>query len=494
MSRIRKLKGDLLFESGERGLNLAQKATWGGAATIFAQAITTVLGVVGTVVLARLLTPDDYGLIGMVMVILGFAQMFKDAGLSMATVQRDRISHDQISTLFWVNVLASIILGVCIIALSPLISKFYGRPELTPITAALSISFIISSVMIQHQALLNRHMWFGTLAIIQIATHFVTLVTTILFAIFGWRYWALIIGAITSSLVSTVMTLYFCPWFPGKIRRGTGVRDMLKFGGDLTGFNFINYFSRNLDNVIIGKFIGAYELGIYDKSYQLFMMPISQIRAPLNRIALPVLSTLNGQPARFIKYYTRLVDIMASISIPLTVYCAIEADFLIRFALGPQWLGVIPIFRILLIAGFLQAISGTAGLVQLSMGRTKQYLKWGMVGAVLFVSSFVIGLPFGIKGVAIAYVVANVIIFFPTLWYCFLGSPVTVGLVIKTVAVPTLISGIALIGALIIRHSIYIKGLSEHFMFLFIFTLIIIGINSQRKSMKETLRLLQLGR
>ena len=141
---MRRLKKEDLFGSDELSKNLAQKSVRGGTATMAAQVVRFILRTAGTVILARLLTPDDYGLIGMVTVVVGFAQMFKDAGLSMATVQRDRISHDQISTLFWINVLISIFLGICVLVASPLVAKFYGRPELTAVTAALSVSFIIS--------------------------------------------------------------------------------------------------------------------------------------------------------------------------------------------------------------------------------------------------------------------------------------------------------------------------------------------------------------
>jgi PST family polysaccharide transporter len=281
----------------------------------------------------------------------------------MATVQKENISHEQISTLFWLNILISAFLGLCVLAGSPLVAWFYGRPELTAVTAALSVSFLISGLMIQHQALLRRHMRFGTLAVIQIASYVANLIVTISLALLGWRYWALVGGTLATALSGTLLTLFFCPWMPGRMRKGTGVRGMLKFGGHLTSFNFVNYFSRNADNILIGKFIGADALGLYAKAYQLLMMPITQIRNPLDQVAMPVLSSLRNQPERYVKYYQRLVDIIASLTMPLTVYCAIEADFLIQLLLGPKWEGVVPVFRILAIAGLVQAVASTRGLV-----------------------------------------------------------------------------------------------------------------------------------
>ena len=143
-------------------------------------------------------------------------------------------------------------------------------------------------------------------------------------------YWSLVLMQLTTVITSAIAVWAACGWRPGLPVRRSGVREMLAFGGHLTGFNFVNYFSRNADNILIGKFIGADALGLYAKAYGLFMMPISQIRSPLNQVAMPVLSSLQNQPERYIKYYQRLIDILASLTIPLTLYCAIEADFLIQ--------------------------------------------------------------------------------------------------------------------------------------------------------------------
>ncbi|MFC1794045.1 oligosaccharide flippase family protein, partial [Planctomycetota bacterium] len=199
------------FDTEYLKADLKGRSVRGGMTTMSAQVIKFILSTTGIVVLARLLTPNDYGLIGMVAVVVNFAAMFKDAGLSMATVQKDKITHDQISTLFWINILISAFLGICILTVSPLVARFYGRPELTAVTAALSVSFIISGLMIQHQALMRRHMQFGKLAIIQIASQVITLVVTIVLALQGWRYWALVGGSISTALAGLLLTFFFCP-------------------------------------------------------------------------------------------------------------------------------------------------------------------------------------------------------------------------------------------------------------------------------------------
>lgn len=486
---MKRLSSTDAFESELLSGNLAGNSVRGGMTTMAAQAAKLVISTAGTVVLARLLTPADYGLIGMVAVVVEFAEMFKDAGLSMATVQRDRISREQISTLFWINIIVSAVLCLCVLTAAPLVSMFYGRPELTRVTAALSVSLILGGLMIQHQALLRRHMHFGSLASIQIGAQVVSLLVTILLAVCGWRYWALVAGTITSALVGSLLTFWFCPWLPGRMKTGTGVRDMLKFGGHLSGFNFINYFSRNLDNILIGKFIGANGLGLYSKAYNLFMMPIGQIRDPMTNVALPVLSALKDQHERYVRYYQRMLDITSSLTIPLTLYCIIEAPFLISCLLGPQWLGAVPVFRILAIAGLIQPIASTRGLVVLSCGSSDRYLYWGTANAVLMITAFVAGLPFGISGVAAAYAIANYVVLIPSLLYCFHGTPVTIRMFMKTLLVPLYISTFAAFVLVALKWAIPHDTLIAHLLFLAAFSVTYAGASSCRTSVRETVSL-----
>jgi len=480
---------DFFFESGHLSSDLAGKSMRGGMTTITSQGVLFILSIAGTMILARILTPNDYGLVGMVTIVVNFAQMFKDAGLSMATIQKDHISHEQISTLFWLNMFISVVLGLCVLVCSPLVSKFYGRPELTAVTAALSVSFVISGITIQHQALLRRKMQFGALTTIQIVSQISSLIVTIFLGFGGWRYWALVGGAITLALVGTSLTLLFCPWVPGRTKKGTGVREMLKFGSHLTGFNFVNYFSRNLDNILIGKYIGANALGLYARAYQIFMMPITQIREPMNQVAIPVLCSLQKQPDRYIKYFQRLLDILATLTIPVTIYCAIEADFLIKMLLGSQWTAAVPVFRILAVSGLIQAIAGVRGLVLISFGFSERYFIWGLFNAIICASSFVVGLQFGIEGVAAAYAIVNYIIFIPSLYYCFHKTPVTVTLFMKTMAIPLLACLPSTAALLLVKYLWINDSLISHCFNMIIFVSISVGMSLCRSSIRETLRM-----
>jgi PST family polysaccharide transporter len=422
---MKRLPPDIIFESAHLSSDLAGKSVRGGINTMTAQGVRFVLQIAGTMILARLLTPNDYGLIAMVAVVVGFAGMFKDAGLSMATVQKDKITHEQISTLFWINVLISVVLGLCVLVGSPLIAAFYGKPELTAITAVLSISFIISGLSIQHAALLQRHMRFGSLAMVNITAQVITLTMTILLALYGWRYWALVGGSLTTALFTVGLTFFFCPWVPSRMQKGTGVRNMLKFGGHLTGFNFINYFSRNLDNILIGKFIGADSLGLYGKAYQIVYLPLTNIRNPINAVAFPVLSKLQNDPERFRRYYGKIVFMLAFCSMPAMAFCIMFPEELIRLIFGEQWLGMKAVFRLLAIAGYTQAVTGTRGMLLLACGRSGLYFKLGAVGALLAVTGFGIGIFWGITGVAASFVVVSYVPQYHMFSIAFRSTPCT---------------------------------------------------------------------
>lgn len=484
---MHRLTRETIFESGHLGQNLAQKSVRGGMATMGAQVVSLVLQTTGTVVLARLLTPNDYGLIGMVAVVIGFAGMFADAGLSAATVQRESITHEQISTLFWINLCISAVLGVCVLVGAPLVALFYGKPELTAVTAALSLPFFIGGLTIQHRALLGRHMRFGIQAFIGIATQVVSLGATIGLALLGWRYWALVGGSVASPVISGLLVFWFCPWIPGRTQKGTGVRQMLRFGGNLTGFDFFNYFARNADNALVGKFLGADALGLYARAYNLFMMPISQIRGPLTGVAFPVLSSLQNQPDRYRTYYRHLLDIIASTTIPLTVYCIIEAEFIIQTLLGSQWLGAVPVFRLLAVAGLFQAAVGTTGVVMMSSGQTSRYFRWGIVGAVVYVSSFVVGLPFGVTGVAASYAATSILMLLPTMIYSFRNTPVSVGLCVEGLYPPLLASGAAAGIAMPLAHAVPQGPILAHGILLVVFAGIVIFATCLRPALRADL-------
>ncbi len=429
-----------LFDTEHLKADLKGRSVRGGAVTMAGQIVKLLLHTGSTAVLARLLTPKDFGLIAMVTAITGLVSMFKDMGLSMATVQKDEINHAQISTLFWVNVGLSFLIMLVTAALAPAIAWFYGEPRLIWITLALAGAFIFSGLSIQHQALLRRQMRFGTLAVIEITSIAVGIATAIIAAWRGTSYWALVLMQIATAIAFTIGVLFACRWRPGLPVRRCGVRSMLAFGGNLTGFNFLNYFARNMDNVLIGRFWGPGQLGLYSRAYGLLLFPIHQVTGPITAVAIPALSRLQDDPERYRQYYYRAINLIAFISIPLVMVMAALSDEIIMVLLGKQWIGAGIIFKVLALTAIFQPVLSTTGWVYISLGQTKRMMYWGLISVPVIIMSFIIGLPWGPVGVAASYAICVVLILFPCLWFAFRYSPLNPLGFFKAVQCPFTIS------------------------------------------------------
>jgi len=441
------------FDTEHLKTDLKGRSVRGGAVTMVAQAVKFSLQMCSTVVLARLLTPQDYGLIAMVTIVTGFVMMFKDMGLSMATVQRAEINHAQISTLFWINVILS--LGVMLVtaALAPAIAWFYHEPRLTWITLALASAFIFGGLTVQHQALLRRQMRFGALAVVEIVSMLAGIVTAIIAALYEAGYWSLVLMQLATAITSAIGVWVACGWRPSlpPVRR-SGVRPMLAFGGHLTGFSFVNYFARNADNLLIGKFWGPGPLGLYAKAYNLLMLPLRQINAPLSAVAIPALSRLQNEPEQYRNYYLKAISIIALVTMPFVMFLIVMSKDVIQLILGPQWVEAAPIFTFLGVAALLQPIANTSGWLFISQGRANHMLQWGLIGGILAIVSIVIGLPWGALGVAACYAITGFCIRTPLLfWFVGRKGPVRHADIYKTLGLPFL-SSLCVLTALLLFY------------------------------------------
>jgi len=436
--------------------DLKGRSVRGGVVTMVAQGAIFFLRMGSTIVLARLLTPQDFGLIAMVTVITGFVAMFKDMGLSMATIQKNKINHGQISTLFWINTAFGFALALLTIALAPAIAWFYDEPRLTRITVALAAAFILGGLTVQHQALLRRHMRFVRLGVIEVVGLLVGVATAIVAVWRGAGYWSLVFMQLAMAGTIAVGVWAASGWRPGWHCRASGVRSMLAFGRDITGFNIINYFARNSDKILVGRFCGSGVLGLYNKAYTLLMLPISQIRGPLTSVAVPALSRLQGDSKRYTSYYTKLILLLSFISMPLIVFLAICSRSIIHLLLGEQWLGASRIFQILAITAFIQPVWSTVGLVLLSLGQSGRFLRFGIFNSLVVVTSFAVGIRWGAIGVASAYAVASYLILFPSLWYCFRLTPISIATFVKAIVRP-IIASLTMASATLLAHHFLVE-------------------------------------
>jgi O-antigen/teichoic acid export membrane protein len=275
---------------------------------------------------------------------------------------------------------------------------------------------------------MRRQMRFTAMIVVQILSSVISIAAAIMMAWF-WRgsdraYMALVWMRVIQVGAYTAGIWVLCPWVPSPPARGAGVRSMLMYGADVTGFNIINYFSRNLDNVLIGKFCGPGPLGFYAKAYQIVLFPLANIRTPIVSVAMPVFSRLQDQPFLFRKYYSKLVFILAALSMPLMAYLYVCSSEVIRIVFGEKWLEMDAVFKVLTLAGFIQVVSGTPGVVLLSLGQSRRYLQAGILSTIFTIISFIIGIQYGAIGVAKSYTVMSYVTVPAVFLFAFRGVPV----------------------------------------------------------------------
>jgi PST family polysaccharide transporter len=386
----------------------------------------------------------------MVATVTGFAALFKDFGLSAATVQRDVLSHEQVSSLFWINVLVGLGITLALAAVAPAVAALYGRTELVGLTCALSVSFLLSASSAQHTALLRRQMRFGVLAAIDVAAMACGAAAAIVSALLGVGYWALVVLTLVQSVAAASGAWTASGWRPSRCLRRTGVRPLLRFGANVTGFNILNYFTRNFDNVLVGTSLGAAPLGLYSKAYGLLLVPIAQINRPLGAVALPALSRLQDHPERFRRYYERALGFVAMSSVPVVAYAFADAGLLVRVLLGRDWGGVVPVFRLLGPGALAGAVNVAPGWLCHALDRTERQVHWALVTAPLSVVAFLAGLPWGVHGIAIAFSVTYVLSFIAFVIYACRGTPVSASAVGKAVLRP--LAAAAMSGAVVVGY------------------------------------------
>jgi PST family polysaccharide transporter len=432
----------------------------GGLVTMVAHGLKFAVSIVATAILARLLTPQDYGLIGMVAVATQFVAMFKDMGLSLATIQRSEINYDQISTLFWVNVTISFGIMLVMMVAAPGVAWFFGEPKLTMITIVTALGFLIGGLAVQHEALLRRQMRFFVLSAIAFTSMTLGYVAGIALAAYGVRYWALVGSQLVLLAANTAGVWLTCRWRPGRPKRGSGVKSMLSFGGDVTGYSTINYFSRNADNLLIGRFAGAPMLGLYNKASQLLGLPTDQINEPLFSVAIPALSRLSDSPERYRQAYLRMMEKVIMLTMPVVAVMIVAADWLVRLVLGPQWSQAAAILIFMSIAGLFAPIMNTGGWLLVTQGRTRHMLYWSVINVPLAIVPIVIGLHYwGVVGVAASYSVVRLVVANPLqFWFIGRTGPVRTADFYRLLAPFVCAVGIAMAACLLFRKFVIVNS------------------------------------
>ena len=327
--------------------DLKAKTIRGGLARLFAQGASFLLRVGSLMVLARLLGPRDFGLVGMVTAFTGVLSWFRDFGLSSAAVQRATVTEEQLSTLFWVNIALGAFLALVAVAMAPAIAAFYNEPQLFGVTTVLAAGFLFNSAGVQHSALLQRQMRFTVLAVISVVSLIIGTAIGIGGARAGYGYWALVAMTVTQPLIATIGFWMATGWIPGMPHRRAGIRSMLHFGGTLSLNGLVAYVAYNADKVMIGRFWGVDAIGIYGRAFQLVTIPTENVNSAVGEVAFSALARLQDDPIRLRNYFLKGFSLVLGLTLPTTIACALFADDIVLFFLGPNWKDAAAIVRLL---------------------------------------------------------------------------------------------------------------------------------------------------
>jgi O-antigen/teichoic acid export membrane protein len=421
--------------------DLKAKVIRGGLAKAGSQGASFLLRIGSMMVLARLLAPREFGLVGMVTAFTGVLNLFRDFGLSTATVQRGHVTDEQISSLFWINILVGLLLGLLLAGASPFVAAFYHEPRLVWVSIILATSFLFNGAGVQHTALLERQMRFTSLATIDVISLTASTAIGISMAAFGFGYWALVASAVSLPFITTICLWVTTGWRPKWQRSHEGVHSLLRFGGAFTLINLIAYVGYNLEKVLLGRFWGADALGLYGRAYQLVNLPTENINSTFWGVAFSGLSRVREDPPRFKSYFLRGYSLVLGITIPITIVAALLAKDLILVLLGPKWYDVVDIFRLLAPTILIFALINPLAWLTFSLGMIERNLKVVMVLATLVITGYALGLSHGPKGVAFAYSAVMTLWAIPHIAWCVHGTVVSLRDILVAASRP-LVSGI----------------------------------------------------
>lgn len=406
-------------------IGFKRKSVRGGAAAVVGQVVGTVLQIGTTIVLARILSPADYGLQAMVVTLTAFFSLFKDAGLSTAAVQRETLTHEQMSTLFWINLAVGSLLTIVIAAMGPVLAAFYRDRRLTWVTVASSSVFFFSSLSVSHSVLLDRAMRFTTSVKIGILSGTVGTVIAIGMAELGCGYWSLICQTISLPIITTAAVWIVVPWIPGRPRWTPEIRSMLRFGGTVSLNSVVVYIAYNTEKILLGRFWGAAPLGLYTRAYQLANLPVQQLINAIGVVAFPGLSRLQGDAGRLRRSFLKANSFLLSLAIPVVVACGLFSNEAVLIVLGPKWIGAALVLRLLSPTVLVFALVNPFSWFLRATGRVGRSLKIALLIVPVVILGVLAGLRYGPPGVALGYSVAMVLLFLPLVAWAKHGTGLT---------------------------------------------------------------------
>ncbi len=390
-------------------MSLKQKTISGLSWSFASQGVKQVSQFIITAILARLLSPGDFGLIGMATVFTGFVAMVNEMGVSGALIQKQDVDERHYSSVFWLNIVVGTLMMLAMIAVSAPIAGFYNKPELGPILRLLSVNFVIASFSIVQQTLFQKHLDFKKLAIVETVAVIVAGAVGIYSALHGKGAWSLVYQMLALTLTTMVMLWVLSSWKPKFIVSLAAIKDIFHFSANLAGFNIVNYFARNVDYLLIGKFLGAEALGFYTLAYKLMLYPLQNISSVIGKVMFPALSTIQNDVAKVRQVYLKMIRAIAMVTFPMMFGLFAVAPEFVAVIYGSRWTEAVPLIRILCICGLFQSIGTTIGNIYMSQGRADLQFKLQLLGTAIVTIFVLIGLRWGIVGVAACYTLQAVV-------------------------------------------------------------------------------------
>lgn len=387
---------------------------WTATGQVARQAANTVI----SIILARLLAPEDYGLVAMANVFVGFLTVFQSLGTNFAIIQRKKLSQELLSSCLILNLGLGVGMSALVFGAAPWVGSLMSDGRVVRVLQVLGITFAITAAGLVHGALLNRELMFDRIIKAELLSVVVDGGTAIVLAYEGWKVWALVVGTIVGAAVRTVLLIVASRWMPRLAFRWTEMKEIARFSLNLTIFNIVNYFERNADYFIIGRALGAVSLGYYSMGWKLYQRPLEGLTGVMTRVMYPALSRLQEDKPRIRELFLRANGGIAFLAFPMMIGLAVVAKPFVLGVLGGKWEPAIPVVQILALVGIMQAIAVTTNQLYLAMGRSDLRLWWGVSAGLIVVLAFLCGIPWGILGVVSAYAIIMV----PLTYLCFFFS------------------------------------------------------------------------
>ena len=393
--------------------SLTQRAAAGVAWLTVVQVTRQVLSVISVSILARRIPASVYGLVGMAVLVTNLLETIRDIGTGTALIRERELPGNLASTAFWLNCGTGIVVTLLVIALSWPAAHFFHQPQVKTILQFLSISFFFGALGVVPTAVLIRAMDFRKLAAAQSAGTVGGTISAIVIALAGGKVSALVAASLVTSLTTTVITWFLSPLRVKAVFHVADARRILSFGLHLTGSNVMNYFSRNADNVLVARYLGSSPLGYYQMGYMLMTMPLSRFSTMLGQVTYPALARFSGDHERFRAAYQRTSSLIALVTFPVMVGLGVAAQPFVRVFLGPKWAPVAELLTVFGPLGALQSVAGMVILVYNTQGRTDLLFRWQIFASICYVASFIVGLRWGIMGVAVCYAIVWTLLMIP---------------------------------------------------------------------------------